>query len=428
MSIQNAMQAGVAGLKVNSQSVATISNNIANSSTIGYKRNFTQMVSQVVGDSGSVSSVDRKDIETGGAIIATSSETDLAVDGDGFFVVMKDPNSTDSSNFLLTRAGSFEVDKEGYMVNAAGYYLAGYGYEDGSLTGLDRNNFSDLEAVKFGTASMTSEMSSTGKIEGNLPSSLTGTGVAEEPFISSMSYYTALGEQEGLSFAWTPSDTAENTWSIEVSGDDGTVYGTIDVEFADSGATAGAPLSYAFTRDPALPAPADFSVDADGNISLTVDNGTTPQTLDVALGAVGTFTGITQFDGDYEPQQMTMDGSSAAALETSEIDDQGNLIGIFENGKRRSLYQIAVATVVSPGALEETSGNAYALTLDSGEAVMNVAGSGAGTIEAGATEASNVDIAQEMTELIQVQRAYSSNAKSITTSDEMLQEINNLKR
>ncbi|MBR9862850.1 MAG: flagellar hook protein FlgE [Rhodobacteraceae bacterium] len=428
MSIQNAMQAGVAGLKVNSQSVATISNNIANSSTIGYKRNFTQMVSQVVGESGSVSSVDRKDIETGGAIIGSTSETDLAVDGDGFFVVMKDPDSKDASNFLLTRAGSFEVDKNGYMVNAAGYYLAGYGYEDGSITGVDRNTFSDLEAVKMGTAAMTAEMSTAGKIEGNLPSSLTGTGVAEDPFVSSMSYYTALGEQEGLSFAWTPSDTTENTWSIEVSGDDGTVYGTVEVVFSDSGATAGAPASYAFTADPGLTAPADFSVDADGNMTLTIDNGTAPQNLVVALGAVGTFTGITQFDGDYEPQQMTVDGWSASAVEKSEIDAEGNLIGIFENGERQALYQIAVATVTSPGAMEETSGNAYALTLGSGEAVMNVAGSGAGTIEAGATEASNVDIAQEMTELIQVQRAYSSNAKSITTSDEMMQEVNNLKR
>lgn len=428
MSIQNAMQAGIAGLRVNSQSVATISNNIANSGTIGYKRNFTQMVSQVVGDSGSVSSVDRKDIETGGAIISTNSATDLAIDGEGFFVVMKDPNNRDSSNFLLTRAGSFEVDDSGYMVNAAGYYLAGYSYEDGSLSGVGRNNFSDLEAVRSGTASMTAKISSMGSIQGNLPSSLTGTGIAQDPFISSMSYFTALGEQDGLKFSWTPSDTTENAWNIAVTGNDGTAYGTVDVTFADSGPTAGAPLSYAFTPDAGLVAPADFTVDADGNITLTIDNGTIPQTFEVALGAVGTFNGVTQFDGDYEPQQITVDGSSASALASTEIDNQGNLVGVFENGKRQSLYQITVATVTSAAAMEEKSGNAYALTLGSGDAVMNVAGSGAGTIETGATEASNVDIAQEMTDLIQVQRAYSSNAKSITTSDEMLQEVNNLKR
>ncbi|WP_027234479.1 flagellar hook protein FlgE [Leisingera caerulea] len=429
MSIQNAMQAGVAGLRVNSKAVANISSNIANSGTIGYKRSFTQMVSQVVGDSGSVSGVSRKDVETGGPIISSSSATDLAIDGDGFFVVMKDPNSTDQSNFMLTRAGSFEVDKNGYLVNSAGYYLAGYSYDDtGSIPGVDRNTFNSLGAVKAGAASLTAEASAAGSISGNLPSSLTGTGVAQDPFISSMTYFTALGEQEGLTFSWTPDTAVDNAWSVEVAGSDGTVYGTVDVTFSDSGPTAGAPASYAFTADPGLAAPAAFAVDANGNMTITVNNGTAPQVLDIALGAVGSHDGITQFDGDYEPQKITVDGSSTAALEKTEIDKEGNIVGVFDNGKRRSLYQIPVATVDNPAAMDAVTGNAYTLTLGSGDAVMNVAGSGAGTVESGATEASNVDIAQEMTDLIQVQRAYSSNAKIITTSDEMLQEVNNLKR
>ncbi|MAQ85999.1 MAG: flagellar hook protein [Maritimibacter sp.] len=429
MAIQNAMQAGVAGLRTNSQAVGRISENIANSGTIGYKRSFTQMVTQVVGDSASVRGVDRTDIERGGAIIGTSSATDLAIDGDGFFVVMKDPLNTDESNFFLTRAGSFEVDKDGYMVNSAGYYLAGYGYDDdGSIAGVDRNGFGSLDAVNTKIASLTAEPSTESTIAGNLPSSLTGTGVPQDPFISSMTYYNALGAQEGLTFSWTPSDTVDNLWSMEVTGDDGTVYGTVDVTFADSGPTAGSPLTYVGTPDAGLVAPAAFAVDADGNMTLTIDNAAVPQVLDIALGGVGTYDGITQFDGDYEPQRITVDGTSTAALEKTEIDEQGNLVGVFENGKRLSLYQIPVATVDAPAGLEAETGNAYSLTLASGSTVMNVAGSGAGSIQSGATEASNVDIAQEMTDLIQVQRAYSSNAKIISTSDEMLQEINNLKR
>ena len=428
-SIQSAMQAGVSGLRANSEAVGSISENIANSSTIGYKKSFEQMVTTVAGDTAGVTTNSRTDIETSGALVGTNSGTDLAVDGEGFMVVMIDPESTDASNFLLTRAGSFEEDADGYLVNAAGYYLAGYSYDDdGALTGIDRNSYNSLEAVNVSETSMLAEASSEASVQGNLPSSLTGTGSTISPFISSMSYYSPLGEMDSLSLSWTPSDTTDNLWTVEVADNDGVVYGTVDIEFNDSGALAGTPASYTGTVDPSLAAPAGFAVDADGNITLTIDNGATPQTLSLSLGGVGTYDGLTQFDGDYEPQTFSVDGTSTAALETTEIDDSGNVVGIYDNGNRVYLYQVPVATVDSANGLDAVTGNAYKLSLESGDAVMNVAGSGAGSILSYATESSNVDIAEEMTDLITVQRAYSSNASIITTADEMLQEVNNLKR
>lgn len=156
MSIQNAMQAGVAGLKANAAAVGRISENIANSNTIGYKRSFTNMVTSVAGESKSVNAVSRSDMATAGSLVQSSSSTDMAIEGEGYFVVMKDPESDDASNFMLTRAGSFDEDENGYLVNDAGYYLAGFVYDDeGSLGGVDRNSFTMMEAINTNGVTMT---------------------------------------------------------------------------------------------------------------------------------------------------------------------------------------------------------------------------------------------------------------------------------
>lgn len=239
MSIQNAMQAGVSGLSANANAVSKISENIANSGTNGYKRSFAEMVTTVAGDSKGVSTVTSQDVATSGSLVQTSNPTDLAIEGEGWFVVMIDPTSTESSNYLMTREGSFTADKDGFLKNAAGYTLAGYAYDDaGALTGVDRTAVDSLVAVNANAGQMVAEASTAASVSGNLPSSLTGTGVAQDPFVSSLSYYTALGEREGLTMSWTPSTATENAWTMEVAGNDGTVYGTVDVTFSDSGADA----------------------------------------------------------------------------------------------------------------------------------------------------------------------------------------------
>ena len=429
MTISSAMQAGVSGLKANSDAVGRISENIANSSTVGYKRTFASMVTNTAGGHSGVRAEYGSEVGREGTTRSSSSATALAMTGNGFFVVSKAPNDPNQANYMLTRAGDFKPDQNGNLVNAAGYFMAGYSYgEDATLNGVDRTSFQSMRTVNVANLELTAQASTAGSISGNLPSGLTGTGTPQSSFVSTMAYYTPLGDRQALSLSWTPSETTDNLWGLEVADPDGTVYGTVDVTFHDSGATPAAPMSYVGTADPGLAAPAGFSVDADGNISLTLANGATPQTLEVALGAVGSYDGITQFAGDYEPQNITMDGSETSALASTEIDERGNVFGVFENGTRRALYQIPVATVDNADGLQLVTGNAYKLTLESGDAVMKIAGTGAGSILAGALEGSNVDIAQEMTDLIQVQRTYSSNAKIITTADEMLQEATNLKR
>jgi flagellar hook protein FlgE len=430
MSILNAMQAGVSGLRANATAVAMIGENIANTATVGYKRTFAQMVTVSSGDAAGVRAKDGTTVAQAGATLMTQRSTDLAIEGKGFFVVSRNPNEPSPANYLLTRAGSFTVDAQGNLVNSAGYYLAGYAYgPDGTVGAVDRRSYGSLRTVNLSNIELSAAASTAATISGNLPAGATGTGVPQGSFVSTVSYYTALGAEKQMTLTWTPSALVPNQWQLEVSDRAGMVYGQVVVDFHDSGATPAAPSGYTGTADAGLVPPAAFAVDANGNIALTIDDAAVPQTLTIALGALGSYEGVTQFAGDYEPQQVTVDGSEVSSMTSTEIDEAGTVWALFENGVRRPLYELPVATVMNPEGLEAVTGNAYRLTLRSGEVMLNVAGNlGAGNVLSGTLENSNVDLAQEMTDLIMIQRAYSSNAKIVTTADELLQEANNLKR
>ncbi|WP_109468057.1 flagellar hook protein FlgE [Albibacillus kandeliae] len=435
MSISNAMQTGVSGLLANSASVGNISSNIANANTDGYRRSFSQMVTSasssgnVSPGSASVLAVTKNEISVEGATRSTDSDSDLAISGNGFFVVSRSANETSASNYYLTRAGSFTVDDEGNLVNAAGYYLAGYAYNsDGSLGNVDRTTTSDLVTVNVANTSIVGQASTEMSLSGNLASELTGTGAdTGTSYTSSLSFYNSLGAEEKVSVSWTPT-TTDNVWTMELSYD-GQSLGTVDVTFSDSSGTAGTPLSYTNVTSNAT-APAAFAFDtATGVASVTVANGTTPQSLTISVGSIGESDGITQFSGGDQTVSADVDGYASGTMTRFEIDESGDLYGIFDNGSRRLLYNIPLAVVTNPDGLAMVNGNAYITTASSGNFNLQQANSGtAGTIESGALESSNVELAEELTQLIQTQRAYSSNAKIITTVDEMMDETTNLKR
>jgi flagellar hook protein FlgE len=435
MAISSAMQAAVAGLSANATAVGKVSENIANSNTVGYKRQFASMVTTASaspgGSGGSgVRAEGRQEVTGQGQASMTSSGNDLSIGGEGFFIVSKNPNDAVESNYMFTRAGSFVPDENGYLKNAAGFYLAGFGTQaDGTVGAVDYTNFTTMESVRVSDVSQTAEASTTSSMQGNLPSGETGTGTATAPFLSTMQYFTPLGDRDSMSFSWQADPLVANQWQATVTGSDGTVYGTADVVFNDSGPTAGSPQSFAGTQDAGLAAPAAFSVSAAGVMTLTINNGAVPQTINLTLGSVGGYDGLTQFAGDYTPQTFETDGSSVTLLESTEFDESGILWGVFDNGTRSALYQIPLGMVDNPDGLASVDGNAYRLSRDSGDMILTGAGqNGAGAISSFSLESSNVDVAKEMTDLIQIQRAYSSNAKVITTADEMLQETTNLKR
>ncbi|MDK3016722.1 flagellar hook protein FlgE [Pseudodonghicola flavimaris] len=433
MSISSALQTGVSGLKANSEAVGSISENIANANTVGYKRGFAAYVTTSASGGSdttvrSVGTVAQSTVSEAGSLLSTSSSTDLAIAGEGFFIVSVRPDESVETNYLLTRAGSFEADEDGNLVNAAGYYLAGYRYDlNGELADVDRTTFGNMETVNVADITLTAEATTEITVGGNLPSQDTGLADPGAAFTSSSEYYTALGEAQRLNFSWQPTAT-ENEWLVTISDADGAELGSVTIDYNDSGALAGSPAGYSDATSAAT-APSAFDFDtATGVATLTLDTGATPQTLSVNFGAPDTFDGLTQFSGDFS-QSFDRDGSSVGELTSTEIDEDGTLYGVFDNGQRRALYQIPVGTVANPNGLKEVQGNAYALTKDTGNFIALEADTGAtGAVTSFALEASNVDIAEEMTELIKAQRSFSTNAKIITTVDEMMDETTQLKR
>jgi len=433
MSISSALQTGVSGLKANSTAVGSISENIANSNTVGYRRGFVHMVTTTAsGGSGtgvlSVGAKQEIDISRSGGLISTTSTTDMAIGGAGFFAVSQNPDETVLTNYMLTRAGSFLPDENGDLKNAAGYFLAGFPYDlDGSVGAVDRSSFVQMETVNVGNISISAGVTSSISTAGNLPSQDTGLVTPGAPFTTSSELFTSLGESQRISFSWQPTATS-NIWDLSVNDQNGDPLGSVTIEFNDSGPQAGAPLSYSGAASVAV-APAAFSFDTvTGTATITLNNGTTPQVIEVALGEPGSFDGITQFAGDFS-LSFDRDGSSVGELLRTEVNDEGTLFGIFDNGMRRALYQIPVVSVDNPNGLTEVKGNAYKLSGETGSFSALIANTSVvGGINSSALEASNVDIAEEMTDLIKAQRAFSTNAKVITTVDELMDETTRLKR
>jgi flagellar hook protein FlgE len=365
-----------------------------------------------------------------GAFRGTGRETNLAISGSGCFVVTRGPRAGGAAEPpLLTRTGSFEPDANGNLRNAAGLYLAGYRYDDtGALGLIDRNSFTGLETVNVGNATVAGSPTAAITVAGNLPSQETGQAVPGAPFLSSVEYYTPLGAAGRLQMSWQPGATA-NQWTMTLSDTNGTDYGSVTVDFHDSGPLAGAPMTYSGVTNLAT-APAAFAFNtATGAATLTLDNGTAPQVIDLALGTPDSYDGLSQFSGDYTPLQSVPDGSQSGTMIRVEIDERGDIWGFFDNGARRALFNVPLAEVTNPNGLSTQDNNTFVLTRDSGTVQMSIAATGGtGAITSGGVESSNVDIAEELTELIQKQRAYSSNAKVITTADEMLDETMRLKR
>ena len=422
MSISNALQTGVSGLAANSERVGGISANIANANTVGYRRSFSSFVTDnAAGRQSGVSAVMRADILRSGSMMSTGRLNDFAVSGEGFFVVSRGPNDPAASNYFLTRAGSFQPDADGNLRNAAGYYLGGFPVDaSGAVGPVDRTSFSDLSTVNISQFQIAGTPSTRVAISGNLPAQSTGLATPGDAFISTTRYVDQLGGSAEMRISWQPTATA-NEWVLNVTGADGTDYGDATVTFADSGSDAGTPLTYTSTGLPIDP--------ATGTVTLSIANGATPQTLALEFGAPGTVTGMTQFSGDFTAPTFDDDGAQTGSLVRAEMSQNGTLYGLFDNGQRRALFEVPLATVPAADLMQSVDGNVYATTVDSGSMSLLQAGSSdAGTIESGVLEASNVDIAQELTDLIQTQRAYSSNAKIVTTADEMLDETLRIKR
>ena len=434
MTISSSLNAGVMGLNVNATRLATISDNIANSATNGYKRSDADFSSLVLNQNnnlysaGGVRATTYKDIMSNGALNSTGNSMDIAINGNGMIPVTTSFGiSQDSAerDFLMVPTGSFLPDQNGNLHTQSGLYLLGWptdangtpqtGARDSS-TGLVPVN---VDLTQF-SASPTSRMS----LGLNLPADATDAGKTGEAFTLPVEYFDNLGGTETLTYTFTPNVPAtgsSNSWSVTIEDSAGTAgvsIASFDITF-DNSATNGGSIA-------TITAGAGATYDAaTGEVAFNVASGP----LSAFIGKVGQSDGITQLAAPFSPVNVTKDGSAIGELQNVEITEQGVVEAIFSSGTRRALYQIPVVDVPNMNGLQAANNQAYTVSQSSGDIYLWDAGSGPTGGYAGYTlMGSNTDIASELTSLIETQRAYSSNAKIIQTVDEMLQETTNLKR
>ncbi len=435
MGLSSSMNAGVQGLAVNATRLATVSDNIANSSTIGYKRSEADFASVVLQEStssytaGGVRAVVGKDIEARGLLQATNNSTDISVvSGGGFLPVadLGDPNValvSGSDSLLLTTTGSFEADADGYLRDTSGYYLLGWPIDASGVPNIGaRDSVTGLQPVNVNDRSFAARATTEIDLAINLPADDTDAGASGAPYTLDIEYFDNLGGSETLSITFTPTVPAtgsSNEWTMTI--DDsalGAQIADVTLTFDTSAAAGGSILS--------VTAGGGATYDSTtGELTVTTASGD----IDIFIGEPGQLSGISQLSGAYSPVSINKNGASFGNLTSVEVTEDGILEAIFENGERVPIYQVPVVRVPNPNGLTAVDGQAFRISNESGDFYLWDAGDGpAGTLEGFALEQSTTDIAQELTNLIETQRAYSSNAKIIQTVDEMLQETTNIKR
>ena len=410
------MRTSVSGLAAQASRLATVADNVANTGTIGYKRSAVEFQTQVLDvnnstyNSGSVSSVTRLEISRQGAIRSSTSETDLAISGSGFFIVESGGGDT-----FLTRAGSFLVDSEGNLVNSSGDKLLGYDLSGGAAAPI-ANGFGGLTAINIGLQELAANPTTEAQLVPNLPSeanvvaagSLPSDNVANAEFSgkTSLTMYDSLGNERTIDVYYAK--TATNTWEA-------TVY---DAEQSTNGGfpySAGPLATSTLNFDPLT---GYVTGGGSTNINITVPGGLA---VDIDM------TGISQLGVDYAVAAAQTNGSAPASVERIEVSDDGTVFGIYQNRNAVPLFQLALAKVPSPDNLSPLSGNAYAVTIGSGDVLIGTAESdGYGSILSGALEESNVDLATELTIMIESQRSYTANSRVFQTGSDLMDVLINL--
>lgn len=435
MSISSALNAGVMGLNVNSARLATISDNIANASTSGYKRSQVDFSSMVLLQRSSAYSAGGvrvntfKDIAATGSLISTGSATDIAVGGRGLFPVTNESGleQTPSDRDLqLLPTGSFYADQNGNLRTQSGLFLLGWPADaSGDIGNVSRNSGVHLTPVNIATSQFTATATSGIDLGINLPADATIAGATTGDYNLPVEYFDNLGRANSLTFQFSPNvpaTGASNTWTVDIFDSAGPTpavsIGTVDIVFSDSTTSGGRILSATASNGATYNA-------ATGKVALSLPHGP----VDVYIGKPNDSAGVTQLAAPFSPTAVSKDGAPIGDLSSVEIDSNGYLQAVYDTGLRRTLYQIPVGDVPNMNGLNALDSQAFSVSASSGSLYLWDAGSGpVGGISGYSLMESTTDIAAELTDLIETQRAYSSNAKIVQTVDEMLQETTNLKR
>lgn len=448
MSISGAMLAGISGLKANAVALGSISTNISNVNTVGYKASQTSFqtflsasMSSGSYSPGGVATTTRQGVDQTAPLQQSGSGLDLGINGQGFFITTLKPDSlTDADARLFTRAGSFTIDENGYLQNASGLYLQGWMADP--VTKAITTNPSDLAQMSTikvnnvgGTSAQTNSVGLNANIDARADITVNpaaranqaaGTAAmaayaanpatGQEPDASiPFSVYDSQGGKQGFTLNLIKG-TAANTWYAEVRAANGVPVTTNPV----------ATGTIAFQPDGTIDM-GGTNLPANLNLNWTAGSGLAPQT--VALGLNQTPGGLTQKKSPTDIQSVTNDGTPFGSLASVGVDDEGYVIASYSNGVSEKIAQVALATFPNPNALEQVSGTSWRVSNESGTFNLKAPGTGgSGKLSPFTLEASTVDLSAEFTNMITTQRAYSASSKIITTADQMLEELLTIKR
>ncbi len=388
------------GLTAVNEQLDGISNNIANSGTVGYKSMTTQFSAMYAGTQAMGVSVagSAQSISTGGSMVSTGNALDLAINDDGFFVMCDS-----AGNISYTRAGSFVTDKNGYIVNASGDYLQGYPVDDSGT--LQTGTVTDIQ-IKTGNipAQATDSMTFTANFDASDEtidrSSVQFDANNSDTYTDSYTttVYDSLGNEHSVSQYFTK--TADNTWEVQYT-------------FDGEAQTGVPPTTLTFDPNtgkltsPTTPQTITFTTDEAAPISMTVD-----------------YSDCTQYGSDFSVTTNSATGYASATQNGVQVDDDGKVYATYSNGERMLQGQVVLATFPDENGLEAVSGTAWVQTGESGTPLIGTPGSGScGTLSSGMLESSNVDINNELVNLMTAQRNYQANTKVISTSTQLDQAL-----
>lgn len=409
-----AFSTAISGIKAAQANLDVVSNNIANASTVGFKASRAQFAeiyaNSVSGGSNAGQGVELTEIRADfsqGSLDFTGSGLDLAISGNGFFIVSNGGASE------YTRAGSFLVDRDGFLTNEAGNRLQGYqGNTDGVITGELGDLFIDTTLVD---PKVTSKVAITSNLDSREATPATTPFASTDPTsynsTTSTTIYDSLGNSHVLQLYYVKTATA-NTWDVYTSVDGGTPPAATQISFDPDGT-----LAAASNNSIAITTPAAELLSAAG-----VATGAADLTYTVDILAT------TQLGTDFSVNSATQDGYGAGQLISFEFDDTGTAFARYTNGQSRAIGQVALASFRNNNGLQPVGGSNYVESFGSGSPNIGVPGnSGRGDIQASAVEQANVDITQELVNLIVAQRNFQANAQVISTEDQATQAVINLR-
>lgn len=456
--MMRSLYAGVSGLKNHQVRMDVLGNNISNVNTNGFKKGrvtFQDMLSQTlsgaarpgddkggvnpqqVGLGMTIASIDT--IHTNGSVQVTGKNTDLAILGEGFFINKK------GNETFYTRSGNFNIDRDGMLVNPAnGYKVQGWQAQRGASGEFMVNTSTTIGDLRIPVGEK-DPAKATGMVDfkcnlNSLTPVVAPNADLSPDFVFKNSHsaealvYDSYGEAHKMTVRFTRQGV--NIWRAQFSVADGTNV----VSDAPGGRQNDTNILYfSFNRNGTIAAVTDTQPDAapanlvegnklQANLSFRLPDGS-DNTIQLNFGTAGLVDGVTQFDQKSTTKSVWQDGYAMGYMQAFNIDDSGAITGIFSNGQKRMLGQVALATFTNPGGLEKAGSNYFMASNNSGNARVSAAlTEDKGTIRAGALEMSNVDLSEEFTDMIVTQRGFQANSRTIQTSDQMLQEVLTLKR